>query len=249
MGNQVIVSSSQAVSPAIGNEQIDFIHSLGRDALHTLEDTGSIRSSALFLAQIDFSPAVLRSRLGRSLAAKGLEGVIQFDQQLDAKLLLKAIWLVDTQRWTEVANALKLAAQGGFCQLPITLAVADLERHNSKQACSRRSAGRPPQPLAPPAPQPMHRRHGGQVGQHGSPVEIRTVLLTPFNGPFVALIDLGTFANTNAVAVSVSTTEPPVGDASDAFMDRRPATAPLIRGVLEQPIADVLIYQEEAPYQ
>ncbi|CEM17825.1 unnamed protein product [Vitrella brassicaformis CCMP3155] len=133
MGNQVIVSSSQAVSPAIGNEQIDFIHSLGRDALHTLEDTGSIRSSALFLAQIDFSPAVLRSRLGRSLAAKGLEGVIQFDQQLDAKLLLKAIWLVDTQRWTEVANALRLAAQRRFCQLPVNLTVQDMERHPTKQ--------------------------------------------------------------------------------------------------------------------
>jgi len=81
------------------------------------------------------------------------------------------------------------------------------------------------------------------------PLEIRTVLLTPFNGPFVAWIDLCIVPDTNIVFVSALTTEPPVGDASDAFMDRRPATAPLIRGVLEQPIADVLIYQEEAPYQ
>ena len=53
----------------------------------------------------------------------------------------------------------------------------------------------------------------------------------------------------NAVAVIVYTTEPPEGGASDVFKDRRPTTAPLVRGLLGQPIADMLIYQNEATYQ
>ena len=96
-------------------------------------EVGSLRVTAYFLYEVDFSAAVLSNRLNRCLAAKGLQTIIAFDAQLDRPLLLKAIWLVDTQQWTEVANALKVARQRGFCQLPITLAVADLERHDSKQ--------------------------------------------------------------------------------------------------------------------
>ncbi|CEL98419.1 unnamed protein product [Vitrella brassicaformis CCMP3155] len=97
MGNDVTVPSSrQALPPARENEAIDFIHSLGRDAIHTLEGIGILRCTAAFLSQIDFSAAVLRNRLGRCLAAKHLDGIIAFDLQLGTKLVLKAIWLVDT---------------------------------------------------------------------------------------------------------------------------------------------------------
>ena len=93
-------------------------------------EVGSLRSTAHFLWSVDFSPHVLRNRLNRCLAAKGLHTIITFDAQLDHPMLLKAIWLVDTQQWTEVADALKLAAQYGHCQLPVT---CDLQRHDSKQ--------------------------------------------------------------------------------------------------------------------
>ncbi|CEM20081.1 unnamed protein product [Vitrella brassicaformis CCMP3155] len=134
MGNMVVVRSRQDGSPVLNNQYIDFIHALGRDALHTLPDVGSLRSTANFLAQVDFSAAVLRNRLGRCLAAKGLHTIIAFDAQLESPLLLKAIWLVDTQQWTEVVSALKLAVQLGRCHLPVTIAGQDLQRHTTKQA-------------------------------------------------------------------------------------------------------------------
>jgi len=77
------------------------------------------------------------------------------------------------------------------------------------------------------------------------PLEIRTVLLTPFNGPFVAWIDLCIVPDTNIVFVSALTTEPPVGDASDAFKDRRPVTAPLVGGPLGSTIADMVVNRQE----
>ncbi|CEL98440.1 unnamed protein product [Vitrella brassicaformis CCMP3155] len=367
MGNDLTVPSSrQAVPPARGNEAIDFIHSLGRDAIHTLEVIGILRCTAAFLSQIDFSAAVLRNRPGRCLAAKQLDGTIAFDLQLETKLVLKAIWLVDTQQWTEVANALKVARQHGFCQLPITLAVADLERHDSKQAYLAdarvialwKMVGRhvnfggqlgrfelfdqpsggvraikdepgfeldinPPLPPAhpyrthtindnPPVRSTIHPQGdswttGGEVltqastsafimriimvpsaanlgwtpwvavnrHAHGGvldglmnnsphqppdrctavvagrgddrdpPVEYRILLPTAFDGPFVASIILSTSANTNTVFVSALTNEPPVGNASDAFKDRRPATAPLVGGPLGSTIADMVVNQQE----
>ncbi|CEM20130.1 unnamed protein product [Vitrella brassicaformis CCMP3155] len=130
MGNNHSANRHGAV---IDDHTLDFLHKADRDALHTRSEVGSLRVTAHFLYEVDFSAAVLRNRLGRCLAAKGLQTIIAFDAQLDRPLLLKAIWLVDTQQWTEVANALKLARQRGFCQLPITLAVADMQRHDSKQ--------------------------------------------------------------------------------------------------------------------
>ncbi|CEM34557.1 unnamed protein product [Vitrella brassicaformis CCMP3155] len=370
MGNLVTVPSSrQAVPPARGEEQIDFIHSLGRDAIHTLEDIGILRSTAAFLSQIDFSAAVLRNRLGRCLAAKQLDGIIAFDLQLETKLVLKAIWLVDAQQWAEVANALRFARQRGFCQLPITVAVADLQRHDSKQAyladvrvialwkmvgrhvnfggssgysrfklfdqpgggvCAIKDEPGFELDINPPLP-PAHPFHthtindnppvrstiswqggswtaGNQVSTHASasakimgvvlavppaakrgttpwayvdrhahggvldgllnqsphqppdrctavmagrldyrvpPGEIRHLLLTPFDSPFVAFVVLATHANTDTVGVCVVTTEPPVGDAYDAFKDRRPTTAPLVGGPLGSTIADMVVNQQE----
>ncbi|CEM35390.1 unnamed protein product [Vitrella brassicaformis CCMP3155] len=47
------------------------------------------------------------------------------------------------------------------------------------------------------------------------------------------------------VGVAVVTNEPPVGDASAAFKDRRPATVPLVGGLVGQPIADMVVNQQE----
>ncbi|CEM14559.1 unnamed protein product [Vitrella brassicaformis CCMP3155] len=131
MGNNHTADSHGAL---IDEHTLDFLHKDDRDALHTRSEVGSLRATARFLWEVDFSAAVLSNRLNRCLAAKGLHAIIAFDAQLDRPLLLKAIWLVDTQQWTEVTNALKVAAQLNYCQLPITLAVADCERHDSKQA-------------------------------------------------------------------------------------------------------------------
>ncbi|CEL99398.1 unnamed protein product [Vitrella brassicaformis CCMP3155] len=73
-------------------------------------------------------------------------------------------------------------------------------------------------------------------------VEFRRLLLTPLDSPFVASITLITHTNmTHIVCVSAFTTEPPVGDASAAFTDRRPATAPLVGGLLRDAIANMVV--------
>ncbi|CEM20143.1 unnamed protein product [Vitrella brassicaformis CCMP3155] len=302
MGSLVTVSSSrQAVPPARGEEQIDFIHSLGRDAIHTLKDIGILRCTATFLSHIDFSAAVLRSRLGRCLAAKQLDGIIAFDLQLETKLVLKAIWLVETQQWTEayLADARVIALwkmvgrhvnfggelgrfklfdqpgggvralkdEPGF-ELDINPPLpppthtkhtpSTTTRPSDPQSTRRGAAGRPV----------MRHDHGGvldgllnqsphqplngctavvasTVDSSHSPVELRRLFLTPFNGPFVAWIDLCIFPDTDLVSVSAVTIEPPVGDPSDAFKDRRPTTAPLVGGPLGSTIADMVVNRQE----
>ncbi|CEL93596.1 unnamed protein product [Vitrella brassicaformis CCMP3155] len=307
MGNDVTVPSSrQPIPPARGDESIDFIHREDRDAIHEHRDVGILRCTATFLRQIDFSVAVLRTRLGRSLVAKQLGGIIAFDAQLESPLLLKAIWLVDTQQWTEVVNALKLAEQRGFCTLPITMSLQDLQRHTTKQAYLAeprvvalwKMIGRhvnfggnygrfelfdqqgggvraikdepgfeldinPPHPPIPPthyqrqpARQVPNRPAGGQLDSgcwddDNPPSEFRLLLLTSFDSPFVARVALGSRVDTNtgnkgiAADVNVVTTEPPVGGASDAFKDRRPTTAPLVRGLLSNTIAEMALTQQE----
>ncbi|CEL98420.1 unnamed protein product [Vitrella brassicaformis CCMP3155] len=79
--------------------------------------------------------------------------------------------------------------------------------------------------------QPPHRCTAvmaGRLDDKVPPVETRILLLTPFDSPFVASIVLLTRANINTVGVYALTNEPPVGGASAAFKDRRPATAPLV---------------------
>ncbi|CEM35310.1 unnamed protein product [Vitrella brassicaformis CCMP3155] len=97
MGNNHTADRHGAV---IDDHTLDFLHKDDRDALHTRSEVGSLRVTAHFLYEVDFSAAVLSSRLNRCLVAKGLHTIIAFDAQLDRPLLLKAIWLVDTQQWT-----------------------------------------------------------------------------------------------------------------------------------------------------
>ncbi|CEM07985.1 unnamed protein product [Vitrella brassicaformis CCMP3155] len=362
MGNNHTANRHGAV---IDDHTLDFLHKNDRDALHTRSEVGSLRATARFLWEVDFSAAVLSNRLNRCLVAKQLDGIIAFAAQLDRPLLLKAIWLVDTQQWTEVADALKVARQRGYCQLPITLAVADMQRHDSKQAYLAdvrvialwKMVGRhvncgghygrfelfdqpgggvraikdepgfeldinPPLPAAhpyhthiiddnPPVRSTIHRhwaadgaaltqasassfimriilappaanegrtamvlvnRHdyGGVLGgllsqsphqppngctavvavrwdDDDPPVELRQLLLTPLDSPFVACTILCPFSPpaTTMVGVLAVTNEPPVGDPSAAFKDRRPATAPLVGGPLGSTIADMVVNQQE----
>ncbi|CEL95973.1 unnamed protein product [Vitrella brassicaformis CCMP3155] len=351
----------------INDESLDFLHKADRDALHTRFEVGSLRATAHFLWEVDFSPYILRTRLNRCLMAKGLHTIIAFDAQLDRPLLLKAIWLVDTQQWTEVVNALKLAEQRGCCTLPVTMSVQDIQRHTTKQAylaeprvvalwkmigrqvnfggnCGRfelfdqqgggvRALRDEPGfelTISPPLP-PTHPYHPHMINNNppvrsrirllpgswtadsemvtyasasafimekimlGSPVahraktpwvhvdryahggvlsgllnrsphqppnrctavvafryddmnpplEGRILLLTSFDMPFIAWVVLGSSADTTIVGVSVITTEPPVGGASDASKDRRPTTAPLVRSLLGNPIADMALNQKE----
>ncbi|CEM20131.1 unnamed protein product [Vitrella brassicaformis CCMP3155] len=363
MGNNHSADRHGAV---IDDHTLDFLHKADRDALHTRSEVGSLRVTAHFLYEVDFSAAVLSNRLNRCLVARGLQTIIAFDAQLDRPLVLKAIWLVDTQQWTEVANALRFAAPRGYCQLPITLAVADMQRHDSKQAYLAdarvialwKMVGRhvnfggqlgrfelfdqagggvralrdepgfeldinPPLPPAhpyrphaindnPPIRSTISWQGGGWTAggeettdasasafimgtimwpsmanegrtpwvafdrhDHGGvldgllnhsphqppngctavmagrwddddpPIQLRQLLLTPFDSPFVASVDLCLLPDTDIVGVSALTTEPPVGDASAAFKDRRPTTAPLMRGPLGSTIADMVVNRQE----
>ncbi|CEM02456.1 unnamed protein product, partial [Vitrella brassicaformis CCMP3155] len=85
-----------------------------------------------------------------------------------------------------------------------------------------------------------HRRDGMDP-----PSELRDLLLTSFGMLFVAYVALDSSADTNTVSVIVFTTEPPVGGASDAFKDRRRTTAPLVRGLLGNAIADMALNRGE----
>ncbi|CEM32830.1 unnamed protein product [Vitrella brassicaformis CCMP3155] len=141
MGNRVPRTSSQQDWPAIRNQSLDVIHREGRDSLHKIKAVGNLRISARFLSRVDFEPAVLRRRLRRALhdtqLADGtpLDAVVTFDvDNLGSKLLLQAWWLVEGQRWDEAADALRLAHQLTYCELPVIVTQQDLEKHRSKQA-------------------------------------------------------------------------------------------------------------------
>ncbi|CEM06615.1 unnamed protein product [Vitrella brassicaformis CCMP3155] len=141
MGNNVPRTSSQQDWPAIRNQSLDVIHREGRDELHKIKAVGNLRISARFLSRVDFEPAVLRRRLRRALhdtqLADGtpLDAVVTFDvDNLESKLLLQAWWLVEGQQWDEAADALRLAHQRTYCELPVIVTQQDLEKHRSKQA-------------------------------------------------------------------------------------------------------------------
>ncbi|CEL92776.1 unnamed protein product, partial [Vitrella brassicaformis CCMP3155] len=129
-------SSCQAGNP----DKPDFIHREERDRLHKLKDLGVLRSTALFLSQVDFGTDVLRRRLARALHetqlfdGTPLDTVLTFDDaELEDRLLLQAMYLVEDQSWDEVADALRLAHQLTYCELPVIVTQQDLEQHRSKQ--------------------------------------------------------------------------------------------------------------------
>mmetsp|Transcript_24987 Transcript_24987/g.72109 ORF Transcript_24987/g.72109 Transcript_24987/m.72109 type:complete len:435 (-) Transcript_24987:273-1577(-) len=141
MGNAQSRSTDRAW-PSFRGQCLDFIHREDqRDLLYTLRDLGSIRAAAPFL--IDTPPGLLSGRLRRALHAKRLDdgtrldSVVSFGDPhdgLEGAEALKAMWLVEHQRWDEAADALRFASQCRFCQLPAIITREDLQRHRTKQA-------------------------------------------------------------------------------------------------------------------
>ncbi|CEM01473.1 unnamed protein product [Vitrella brassicaformis CCMP3155] len=139
------VKSNDEASPAINGQVLDFIHRDGRDELHEdVKDLGSMRNAPRFFGNDHFPAQALRGRLDRSLnrirLADGtrLAAVLAFDTQtvVGAQLLLAAIWMVEEQRWDEVAEVLQWASQCGNCTLPVNLTADDIRTHVSKTAYS-----------------------------------------------------------------------------------------------------------------
>ncbi|CEM09020.1 unnamed protein product [Vitrella brassicaformis CCMP3155] len=140
--SKVEIKSTDEASPAINGQVLDVVYRDERDELHNVKDLGNIRKSALFFSKVDFPAEVLRHRLNRSLdrirLADGtrLDTLLAFDTQsvVGAQLLLAAIWMMEEQRWDEVAEVLQLASQCGCCTLPVNLTADDIRTHASKTA-------------------------------------------------------------------------------------------------------------------
>ncbi|CEM25907.1 unnamed protein product [Vitrella brassicaformis CCMP3155] len=134
--------STDKASPAINGQVLDVVYRDERDELHNVKDLGHIRRSAMFFSKVDFPAQILRSRLNRSLhrirLADGtrLDVVLAFDAQTvsEPRELLAAIWMVEEQRWDEVAEVLQLASQCGCCTLPLNLTADDINTHPNKTA-------------------------------------------------------------------------------------------------------------------
>ncbi|CEL99407.1 unnamed protein product [Vitrella brassicaformis CCMP3155] len=134
--------STDEASPAINGQVLDVVYRDERDELHNVKDLGHIRRSALFFSKVDFPAEILRNRLDRSLhrirLADGtrLAAVLTFDAQTvsEPRELLAAVWLVEEQKWDEVAEVLQWASECGFCQLPVKLTADDINTHASKTA-------------------------------------------------------------------------------------------------------------------
>ncbi|CEM29750.1 unnamed protein product [Vitrella brassicaformis CCMP3155] len=134
--------STDEASPAINGQVLDVVYRDERDELHNVKDLGHIRRSALFFSKVDFPAQILRNRLDRSLhrirLADGtrLAAVLTFDAQTvsEARELLAAVWLVEEQKWDEVAEVLQWASECGCCTLPLNLTADDINTHANKTA-------------------------------------------------------------------------------------------------------------------
>ncbi|CEM10032.1 unnamed protein product [Vitrella brassicaformis CCMP3155] len=134
--------STDEASPAINGQVLDVVYRDDSDELHNVKDLGHIRRSALFFSKVDFPAQILRSRLNRSLHrirltdGTRLDAVLTFDAQTvsEPRELLAAVWLVEEQKWDEVAEVLQWASECGFCQLPLNLTADDINRHVNKTA-------------------------------------------------------------------------------------------------------------------
>ncbi|CEM14851.1 unnamed protein product [Vitrella brassicaformis CCMP3155] len=140
MGN-VSRKTSDEASPSVHGQCLDFIHRDDRYQLYDeAKDIGRLRTAALYVGN-DHSQT-LRSRLNWSLhrirLADGtpLDTVLAFDPQsvTEARLLLAAMWMVEQQRWEEVAEVLRWASHCGRCTLPVNLTAADINKHADKTA-------------------------------------------------------------------------------------------------------------------
>ncbi|CEM25929.1 unnamed protein product [Vitrella brassicaformis CCMP3155] len=146
MGGTVSSSrSSDVAPPAINGQVLDMVHRDGRDDLYDdTKDIGRLRSTALFIGNVDFPAQTLRGRLNRSLhripLADGtrLDAVITFDTQTvtGARLLLAAMWMVEQQKSDEVAEVLQLASKCRYCTLPVNITADDINIHADKTAYS-----------------------------------------------------------------------------------------------------------------
>ncbi|CEM24942.1 unnamed protein product [Vitrella brassicaformis CCMP3155] len=145
MGNAYVVprKTTDEASPSVHGQCLDFIHRDDRYQLYDeAKDIGRLRTAARFVGNDHFPAQTLRSRLNWSLhrirLADGtlLDTVIAFDPQsvTEARLLLAAMWMVEQQRWDEVAEVLRWASQCGCCTLPVNLTAAGINKHADKTA-------------------------------------------------------------------------------------------------------------------
>ncbi|CEM30279.1 unnamed protein product [Vitrella brassicaformis CCMP3155] len=143
MGNTVPRKTSDEASPSIHGQCLDFIRRDDRYQLYDeAKDIGRLRTAARFVGNDHFPAQTLRERLKWSLhrtrLADGsrLDTVIAFDPQsvTEARLLLAAMWMVEKQRWEEVAEVLRWASQCGCCTLPVNVTADDINKHADKTA-------------------------------------------------------------------------------------------------------------------
>ncbi|CEM20435.1 unnamed protein product [Vitrella brassicaformis CCMP3155] len=134
--------SSDTDSPVVNGEAVPCIFRHSRVWLLKIKDVGSLRVATRQHSIVDFPPDALRKRLTHSLHSKRLadgsrlDTVLVFDAQTvsEPRVVLPAIWMVEEQRWDEVADVLRLAEQCGRCTLPVRLTADDINRHANKTA-------------------------------------------------------------------------------------------------------------------
>ncbi|CEM31910.1 unnamed protein product [Vitrella brassicaformis CCMP3155] len=111
--------------------------------LLSLNDILRLRATCTWLRGL-FGAAQLRQRLGHSLsteaglrrAANGqaVQLLVFDDQQMGVADLLAAVCVTEAGGWKEMREAIALAAQCGYCQLPVRLTSADLHKFPNKTA-------------------------------------------------------------------------------------------------------------------
>ncbi|CEM31960.1 unnamed protein product [Vitrella brassicaformis CCMP3155] len=109
--------------------------------LLSLTDILRLRAVCRWLREL-FRAAQLRQRLNHSLSTEaGLRPVVNGqavqllvfdDQQMGVADLLAAVCVTEAGGWEEMREAIALAAQCGYCQLPVRLTATDLHKFLNK---------------------------------------------------------------------------------------------------------------------
>ncbi|CEM24569.1 unnamed protein product [Vitrella brassicaformis CCMP3155] len=101
--------------------------------LLSIEDTLRLRGTCRWLRNLFRAPQ-LRQRLTHTLSTQ--TGLLCFDdEEMGVADLLAAVSVMEVGGdWCEVREALELAEQCGYCQLPVVLTAADLHRHTNMAA-------------------------------------------------------------------------------------------------------------------